>query len=63
MSPAYTASAESAEGEELGDMDRADRAIELDDADFFVAVQSAAENAADSDAAEIIAVIEVHHLR
>src|SRR5258705_8323020 len=51
-----------AESIELSDARGIELAVELADADFRAALDGAVENAADSDAAEKIAVIEIHHL-
>src|SRR5882757_4379808 len=52
----------SAKSVELGDTGGIEFAVELTDADFRAALDGAIENAADGDAAEKIAVIEIHHL-
>src|SRR5690348_3273798 len=53
---------EPAEGKELGDARGLQRAIEFDNAHFVAAVQSTLKDARNSDAAEVIAVIEVGDL-
>src|ERR1700685_4590889 len=53
---------ESAEGVELRDARRYQLAVELADADIGAALDRAIEDAADRDASEKLAVVEVHHL-
>src|SRR5712672_3767026 len=53
---------EPAKSVELGDAGGIEFAVELADANFRAALDGAVEHAADGDAAEKIAVIEIHHL-
>ena len=53
---------ESTEGVELGDARRDHLAVELADADVGAALDGAVEDAADRDASQKFAVVEVHHL-
>src|SRR5882762_1061608 len=53
---------EPAKSVELGDAGGIEFAVELADADFGAALDGAVEHAADGDAAEKIAVIEIHYL-
>ena len=50
---------EAVEGEELGDLDVLERAVELGDGDLLAGLERAVEDARDGEAAEVVGVVEV----
>ena len=63
MSPTSVSSVsvalEAVEGEELGDLDGLERAVDAGQVDFFADTQGAVKDAADGEAAEVVGVVEV----